>query len=74
MYECSGNHERVKKEINLEGILYGEVLMGRRLFVTIVEVVLNVVSVRCRSRLKGVYRVALLGVSNSLRPVLGIPR
>ena len=41
---------------------------------TSVDVVATVGLVQRRSRSKGVCLVALLGVSNSRRPVLGIPR
>ena len=60
--------------MNYEGLVYGELLMGRSLFVTSVEVALNVGSVRRRSRSKGVCLVFLLDVSNSRRLVLGIPK
>ena len=36
--ERSGNHERGKEEVDYEGLVYGEVLTGRRLFVAIKEV------------------------------------
>ena len=48
--------------------------MGRWLLVTSVEVASTMGSVWRRSRSKGVCLVVLLGVSNSLRPVLGIPK
>ena len=56
------------------GLVYREVLTGRRLFVTSVEVESTVGSVWRCSRLKGVCIFVLLGVSNSRRPVLGIPK
>ena len=47
---------------------------GRRLFVTSVEVASTVGSVWRRSRSKGVCLPVLSGVSDSRRPVLGIPK
>ena len=60
--------------MNSEGLVYGEVLTGRRLFVTSAEVDFTVGSVQRRSRSKGVCLVDLLGVSNIRRPELDIPR
>ena len=57
-----------------EGLVYGEVLTGRRFFVTSVEVASTVGLVRRRSRSKDVYLVVLLGVPNSHRQVLGTPK
>ena len=56
------------------GLVYREVLTGRRLFMTSVEVASTVGLVRRRSRLKGVFLAVLSGVSNSPSPVLGIPK
>ena len=72
--ELSGDHERGKEEVISEELVYGEVLTGRRLFVTSVEVASTVGLVWRRSRSKDVYLVDLLGVPNSRRPVLSIPR
>ena len=58
----------------LGGAYLRGVLMGRRLFVTSVEVASTVDLVWRRFRSKGVCLVFLLGVSKILRPVLGIPK
>ena len=72
--ECSGDHEHRKEEMISEGIVYGEVLMGQRLFVTSVEAASTVGLVWCRFRSKDVYLVVLLGVINRHHLVVGTPK
>ena len=68
------NHKSGKEGVNYEVLVYREVLMRRRIFVTSVELVSTVGSFWCRSRLKGVCLAVLSGVSSICRPVLGIPK
>ena len=58
----------------MEGLVYGEVLTGRQFSITRIEVASTVGLVLTFSRSKDVYLVILVGVTNSYRPVLGIPR
>ena len=72
--EWSGDHENGKEEVSSEGLVYREVLTGRRFFVTSVKVATTVGLVWRHSRPKDVYLVVLLGVPNSHCPVLGTPK
>ena len=58
----------------MEGLVYREVLTGRQLFVTSVEVASTVGLVRRRYRSNDVYLVVLLGEPNIHNLVLGTPK
>ena len=72
--EQIGDHEHEKEEVSSEEPIFGEVLTGRQLYVTSMEVVSTVGLVRCRSMSKDLIPVVSLSVPNSHRQVLGIPK